>query len=478
MPAADPPADPDAAARTALRLIGPDPQDWVPDRPGIDHNVMIVGGGQSGSAFAFALRRAGIGKVAVVDMAVDEHRAGVWRNAARMNVLRTAKTLPGPEYGIAALSFQAWYEARHGEAAYAAIERIPREDLGRLSRLVSPISRHPDPLRHMPDADRAGGWAFPAVSEGDDIAGVETARKVILANGVAGNGGAYIPPRTADGAPRLYAHTADRIDFAGLAGRRVAVVGGAASAFDAAGVALEAGAASVDLFARRSALASLPVARVRGYPGAYDNFPALPDAVRWHQAIRFRRAGSTAPADAIERVLKYPNFRLHLAAQWLAAREETGRILAQAADGEFSFDFAIAGTGYFVDPGARPELADFADRILLWRDRYTPSPEERDDYLGAHPYLGAAHEYLEKTPGEAPYLKDIHVQNPAGFVSFGVPVGDVPSMKRGLPAVTQRISHDLFFADFAAHQQRLTGDIAPEFPESLYAAAVWQPVAG
>ncbi len=256
------------------------------------------------------------------------------------------------------------------------------------------------------------------------------------------------------------------------------MVGGAASAFDAAGVALEAGAASVDLFARRSTLASLPVARVRGYPGAYDNFPALPDAARWHQAIRFRRAGSTAPADAIERVLKYPNFRLHLAAPWLAAREEAGRIAAQAADGEFRFDFAIAGTGYFVDPGARPELADFADRILLWRDRYAPPPEERDDYLGAHPYLGTAHEYLEKTPGAAPYLQDIHIQNPAGFVSFGVPVGDVPSMKRGLPAVTQRISHDLFFADFAAHRQRLTGDIAPEFPEALYAAAVWRPAAG
>ena len=120
--------DPDADARKALRLIGPDPQNWIPDRPGIDHNVVIVGGGQSGGAFAFALRRAGIGKVSVIDMAEDEARAGVWLNAARMNVLRTPKTLPGPEYGIAALSFQAWYEARHGEAAYAAIERIPRAD--------------------------------------------------------------------------------------------------------------------------------------------------------------------------------------------------------------------------------------------------------------------------------------------------------------------------------------------------------------
>src|SRR5258706_16333137 len=84
--------DPDAMAREALRLIGPDPQNWVPERPGIDHNVVIVGGGQSGCAFAFALRRAGIGKVSVIDMADREARAGVWLTAARMNVLRTPKT--------------------------------------------------------------------------------------------------------------------------------------------------------------------------------------------------------------------------------------------------------------------------------------------------------------------------------------------------------------------------------------------------
>ena len=89
--------DPDAAARHALRLIGPDPANWVPDRPGIDHNVAIVGGGQTGSAISFALRRAGIGKVTVIDAAEDEARAGVWLTAARMNVLRTPKSLIGPE---------------------------------------------------------------------------------------------------------------------------------------------------------------------------------------------------------------------------------------------------------------------------------------------------------------------------------------------------------------------------------------------
>ena len=470
------PSDPDADARNALRLIGPDPQNWVPDRPGIDHNVMIIGGGQSGCAFAFALRRAGIGKIAVVDMAADEAGAGIWLNAARMNVLRTAKTLPGPENGIAALGFQAWYEARHGAAAYAAFERIPREAwaeyLAWYRRFLAIPVRYRTRLHRIEPADRH----FRLHLDVDGAPRVETTRKVILATGFAGGGGTYVPTGIAEGLPAgLYAHTADDIDFAALRGKAVAVVGGAASAFDAAGVALEAGAASVDLFARRQVLASVPVARVRGYPGAYDNYPELPDAVRWHQAIRFRRAGSTAPADAIERVLRFPNFRLHLAAPWLTAHAENGRIAAETADGVFQFDFAILGTGYFVDPGARPELADFAGEVLLWRDRFTPPADEADDFLGAHPYLGLGHEYLEKIPGAAPFLGDIHVQNPAGFVSFGVPVGDVPSMKRGLPAVTQRISRDLFFADFPAHRKRLTADIAPEFPEALYAAAVWRP---
>ena len=120
--------DPDADAGNALRLIGPDPHNWVPDRPGIDHNVAIIGGGQTGSTLAFALRRAGIGKVTVMDAAPDEARAGIWLTAARMQLLRTPKNLPGPELGIPALGFQAWYEARHDEAAYAALDRIPRTD--------------------------------------------------------------------------------------------------------------------------------------------------------------------------------------------------------------------------------------------------------------------------------------------------------------------------------------------------------------
>jgi cation diffusion facilitator CzcD-associated flavoprotein CzcO len=468
------PTDPDAAARDALRLIGADPPDWVPEQAGTDHNVTIVGGGQTGCGIAFALRRAGVGRVTIIDAAADESAAGIWLNAARMNLLRTPKTLPGPELGIPAFSFQGWYEARHGAAAYAAIDRIPRTDWAEYLRwyrhfLGIPIRYRTRLLRIEPADGR-----FRLHLEVDGQATVETTRKIVLATGFTGYGGAYVPTVLTDSLPpRLYAHTEDPIDFAALRGKAVAVIGAAASAFDAAGVALEAGAASVHLFARRPAIAAVPITRSRGYPGAYDNYHALPDATRWEQALRFRRFGSTPTTDAIERAVAFPNFHLHLSAPWESARVENDRIVVRVSGGaEFRCDFAIAGTGYQADLAGRPELAAFAGQVLLWRDRYVPSAEAADDYLGAHPYLGAGHEYLEKVPGAAPYLRDIHVQNPAGFVSFGVPTGDVPSMKRDIPAIVARISRDLFFADFDQHARRMTRDVAPDFTEAAYSKAI------
>ncbi len=294
----------------------------------------------------------------------------------------------------------------------------------------------------------------------------------MLANGVGGTGGPYLPPVLA-GLPETFrAHTADRIDFAALRGKSVAVVGAAASAFDAAGVALEAGAREVHLYARRTTIAAVPISRSRGFPGAYDNYRSLPDAIRWQQALRFQRSGSTPTVDAIARTVAFPNFHLHLGAAWTDARIEGERIVARAGDAAVTCDFAIAGTGYFQDPSARPELAEFAQHILLWRDRFTPPAGEENDDLGAHPYLGEGHEYLEKVPGTAPFLGNIHVHTPAGFVSFGVPIGDVPSMKRDIPGVTARISRDLFHADLPAHTTRMMGDVAPDFGPELYAGAI------
>ena len=92
-------AELDAQTSRALRWAGRDPADWVRARAGVDHNVVIVGGGQSGLAIAYGLRRKGVGRVEVIDQA-GPGEAGIWRSIARMHQLRTPKTLmPGPERG-------------------------------------------------------------------------------------------------------------------------------------------------------------------------------------------------------------------------------------------------------------------------------------------------------------------------------------------------------------------------------------------
>ena len=470
--------DPDADARRALRLIGPDPANWIPDRPGIEHNVAIIGGGQTGGALAFALRRAGIGKVTILEAAADASRTGIWLNAARMTMLRTPKGLPGPELGIPGLSLQNWFEARHGEAAYAAIERIARTDwaaylswfrtfLGiapRYSTKVDRIEAAGDHFRlHLETPDGAS----------PDGASIETARKIILATGFLGGGGKYVPNILTDRLPPArYAHTEDAIDFAALRGKTVGVIGAAASAFDAAGVALEHGAAAVHLFCRRDALAAIPVIGARFFAGAIDNYDRLPDADRWGHAVRYFRAGSMTTTDAIARTVAFPNFHLHLSAPWTNAAERDGHAETTIDGTTYRLDYVIAGTGYSGDLPLRPELRDFDGQILRWRDRYAPSPEDRNDMLGAYPYLGSGHELIEKVSGTAPLLRHIHVQNPSGFVSLGLPIGDIPCMRRDIPVIASRIGADFFEADLDSLRRRMAGDVPPAFTDAIYRSAV------
>lgn len=132
-----PPADPGPYARSLEELaekarrdvlyLGEETPNWVPPKDGTDVDVLVIGGGQSGMAASFLLRRAGIGRIRVVD-AAPQGAEGVWLTTARMRTLRSSKTLPGPELGIGPLSFRAWYETVRGVAAYDALERCSRTD--------------------------------------------------------------------------------------------------------------------------------------------------------------------------------------------------------------------------------------------------------------------------------------------------------------------------------------------------------------
>ena len=320
------------AAQTgrALRWAGRDPADWVRARAGVDHNVVIVGGGQSGVAIAYGLKRKGVGRVDVIDQA-EPGQAGIWRSIARMHQLRTPKTLgPGPEGGNAALSFRAWYETLNGPEAFDALDRIPRlawaDYLAWFQQATDTKVRYRTRLVEI----EPQGDVLRLHLEADGARRVETTRKLVLANGYAGAGGPNVPDFVRALPPAVWTHTTGRIPVETLAGKVVGVIGAGSSAFDAAAVALESGAAEVHLFSRRSyidyQLPAAPAAPVpatqlpppaappvdRGYPNMLELTYDLPDVVRWRNFLVGDRRVASVPLDSLERAVAFKGFHIHL----------------------------------------------------------------------------------------------------------------------------------------------------------------------
>lgn len=460
-----------------LRHFGPDPANWV--RPSeADHDVVVVGAGQSGLGIGFALRRAGIGRVAVVDAAAPG-RTGGWTSTARMTNLRTPKNWPEPEFGYPELSFQAWYELTEGERKYAQLSRIPRLVWARyldwFERTVRVPVRHRTRLTAVVPGARHLVLTFAVrAADGTETVRRETTRKLVLANGIEGTGGPWLPPEL-DALPRrLLVHTGEHIDFGALAGRSVGVLGAAASAFDAAGTALEAGAAQVHLFVRRPDLVIQGGELGAVDVGARANYHRRDDAARWRQKVLATRAGRSVPLESVVRATAFPGFRVHLSAPWLSARAEEDRVRVVAADGEHTFDFVIAGTGYRYDPHTRGELRAIADEIALWGDRYRPPADLADDALSRTPYLGDGFELVARRPGAAEWVGRIHTFSAAANVSFGYPIGDTQSLAHNIPRLVDALARDLYFED----QQAPATPAAARPPESFrhhYAQAIWSP---
>jgi cation diffusion facilitator CzcD-associated flavoprotein CzcO len=469
------PAEHALAARVvrALALLRDGPPDWVPPRAGTDHDVLVVGGGQSGLCIGLGLRRAGIGRITTIDQA-PAGQEGVWSTVARMPTLRTAKSLTGPELGIADLGFQAWYEAVHGEAAYAALERIPRtawaDYLGWYRQATGAQVRNQTRLLRI-EPTAAGLQVELRLPDGRIAR--ETTRKLVLSTGVDGCGAPRVPEWVSDALPAgRFSHTATPLPV--LAGARVAVLGAAASAFDAAATALEQGARQVHLFCRQPDLARRSRMKAFSHVGAFEFFHLLPDALRWQLMRSYRERGGAAPRHAVLRAARHADFHLHLGASRLSLHPQANGFLLRTDDQDFSFDHLVLGTGYTVDLRLRPELAGVAPHACTWGDRYQAEWGTPDDQLGRHPYLGAGFEFVEKTPGSAPWLGDIHCFSAPAMASHGRPVGDTGSLRHNVPRLVSAIGRDLFLKDSAwqaAHLQRLDED---ELDGTEYAHRVWR----
>ncbi|SUA44761.1 Lysine/ornithine N-monooxygenase [Nocardia africana] len=468
----------DLHARRVLRRFGPDPANWV-QPSAADHDVVVVGGGQAGLGIGFALRRAGIARVSVIDAAAAG-ATGVWTTTARMVALRTPKRWPEPEFGFPELSFQAWYESVYGEEAYESLPRIPRLTWARYLEWIEthfgvPVRHHTRLTDIAPGPDGLVLTLTVRRPDGTETTIRETTRKLVLANGVEGTGGPYLPPELAGLPANLLAHTGHPIDVTRLAGKTIGVLGAAASAFDAAATALEAGAAEVHLFTRRS---DLIVQGAGGGPsanlGARNNYHRRGDEARWRQRVLAARAGRSVPLESVTRATAFAGFRIHLDAPWSAATPAGDQVIVDAADGRHTFDFVIAGTGYQYDPHTRAELRGIASDIALWGDRYRPDPDLTDPALARTPYLGDGFQLAEKAPGRAPWIGRIHIFSAAAHLSFGYPIGDTQSLAHHIPRLVDALGRDLYFED----QESAPASAPATPPPSLrhhYHHALWSP---
>jgi FAD-dependent urate hydroxylase len=174
--------------------------------------------------------------------------------------------------------------------------------------------------------------------------------------------------------------------------------------------------------------------------------------------------------DTFERAARWPGFRLHLGAPWLDVSEEGGAVVVVTPQGRHAFDFLILSTGLVTDPALRPELADIADRIARWGDRYAapdPSP-----VLDAHPYLGPGFELQPRAPADGPLLHGLFAFNYSGLISLGLSASALSGLKQALPRLVRGVADQLFLDDKGAMLADYMAYAEPEF------VGQWPPDAG
>lgn len=466
----------EARVRRDLALLGVPAKPWLHSqttdtgKPVLD--VAIIGAGMNGIAAAAALLAKGIANIRLFD-ANEPGREGPWNRYARMDTLRSPKTLTGPALGIPALTFAAWYAASFGEAAWDALYKIPNavwvDYLSWLQRVLALPVQHRTTLTRLRPHD--GLLAL-------DIETAEGARAIfarhaVLATGRGGAGGDVWPDVVPqDLKPALAAHSNDSIDFERLRGKSIGVIGGSASAWDNAATALEQGAASATMYLRRSHLPQINKGRGSANPGYFHGWSALPDAERWALAAYLDDMLAPPPHETVLRALKSDGLDIRFRHSVAAVRRDGEQVVLaiDTPEGriERRHDFLIVATGFQVDAGGIPELAEFAPHIARWSDRYAPPPGLERPALALAPYLGPGFELEPRSANAPAELSRIHLVNHGALVSHGAIASDIPGVAIAGERTAQALVAALFRQNIAEVRRDLEAFDEPELKDTPF----------
>ncbi len=449
-----------------LTLLELPAKSWVPERAvGTQAvlDVIFVGAGMCGLAGAARLKLAGIDNIALFD-ASPEGQEGPWETFARMQTLRSPKTLAGPCLGIPALTFRAYYEAKYGEASFEEMDKIPKGiwmDYLRWYRkvLALPVTNDTRVTKIAEGPDEL----IAVTLQHQSRSRVEYCRHLVLATGRSGLGGGATPDFLERIDRKFWAHSADPIDFAALKGKRVVVIGAGASAMDNAATALEAGAAALDMLVRRKEMPRINKMTGIGSQGVVHGMRYLPDHWKYRFNDYVNGQQVPPPSSSTQRVTQHKNARIFLGCPVERVMQQDNHVVLKTPVARFDADFVIAATGFRNDFIGRSEFASFAPHIRTWKDNvYEPSMGAPRSFMLDAPYLGDAFQFLEKAEGTCPILAKIHCFNDAAMLSHGKLSGDIPAISAGADRLMRGIAAKLFAEDVETHFAGLQAYDVPE----------------
>ncbi|WP_223066108.1 NAD(P)-binding domain-containing protein [Paenibacillus caui] len=438
--------------KTDLSYLAYGGVDWVQPRShpeGHVYDVVIVGGGQSGLGTAFGLLRERVSNILVIDEN-PEGLEGPWITYARMKTLRTPKHLTSIDLGIPSLTFRSWWEAQFGPEGWEQLDKIPRGDWMNYLRWYRKVLDLPVvnevKLKLIEPAEE--GIHRLHIEGAGAPAGQLLARKVILATGIQGGGEWHVPPMILEKLPRhLYAHTSEAIDFEALRGKKVAVLGGGASAFDNANFALSEGVAEVHVFVRRKELPRINPIRQMEVSGLIERFPALPGADKYAAISHFFKFNQPPTNDTFGRAASWSGFNLHLGSPWLDVEATGEGAVVTTPQGKFTFDFLIISTGLLSDPALRPELKLVEGHIARWGDRYKAPEEVANPLVDAHPYLSPGFAFLSRDEEGKKRLHGLFAFNYSALISCGLSASALSGMRYAIPKLVSAVADQLFLDD-------------------------------
>lgn len=452
-----------------LSIISYPVNEWIP--PKFDEqgqrvlDVLVVGGGQGGLTIAFQLLRERVQNIRVID-AAEAGQEGPWLNYARMPTLRSPKEVNGPDLNIPSLAFQAWYEAQFGKLSWKKLNKIPTElwvnYLKWFRKVLSlPVQNKMKMIAFEPSKGNIK-VEIKCLKTGD--VKEEITRKLILATGIETPGKWSAPPISQKIPKDFWFHTSEKIDFDLFENKDVAVLGAGASAMDNAVMALEAKASEVTVYCRRSELQRVQPFKWLSFPGFLRHFSELKDEWRWKFMSYLLTLREAFPKETWDRANRFKEFNIQTGAGWEDLRLNDERVAISTKKGTFEADFLIFGTGFSIDLTHSEELSPHAHLIALWSDKFKETRKEGEESnLQSYPYLGDGFQFLEKLPGSAIWLKNVHLFSFGATMSFGPSGASINAMKFAVPKLVNAITRDLFLEDIDHHFESMSSYNLPEF---------------